>query len=72
MDHVYVSGNNQHNVWSQWWGSSSDGSTVVTTNFWWQGYTYVQWRLFGWQENHAYYWINPANGSNGVTQVNVC
>jgi len=71
MDHVYVSGNNQHNTWSQWWGSSSDGYYATTWNYWWNGLVYIQWRTFGFYENHEYVWVDASHGWP-IGQVNVC
>src|SRR5436853_213712 len=55
LKNVYVIGNDPNNVPRPWLGTSQDHYSVTTSNWWWQGYVYVQWQLYNGYHNHAYY-----------------
>ena len=71
LRNVYIMGNDQNNLPHQWRGTSQDHYSVTTSNFWWQGYVYVQWQMYNGSQNHAYYRVssstnNPYPGSVSV------
>jgi hypothetical protein len=55
LKNVYIIGNDPNNVPRPWLGTSPDHYSVTTSNWWWQGYVYVQWQLYNGYHNHAYY-----------------